>query len=372
MRTQLLNHAALQQALHLRDLSDERQGPHALQLILGSIHSALARQWACRRLIYRANPVVTVEDNYDSLGYPPEGAARDSRYSRYVTDRIMLRSQTSASIPAALRSLALDPPDDLLIVSPGLVYRRDVIDRLHVGEPHQVDLWRLSAAKLGEVDLAAMIDTVVKVALPGVRYRTTAAPHPYTKEGRQIDAQVGDEWVEIGECGLADPEVLQRCGIDPASHTGLAMGLGLDRLLLLRKGIVDIRLLREEDPRVATQMLDLAPYRPVSRLPAIIRDLSLAVSAALTPEELGDRIRMRLPHYINSLEAVDLVTETPYEMLPASARLRMGMLPGQKNVLLRIVARHPLKTLTSAEANAIRNEIYLALHEGEKSELAPA
>jgi phenylalanyl-tRNA synthetase alpha chain len=69
------------------------------------------------------------------------------------------------------------------------------------------------------------------------------------------------------------------------------MGLGLDRLVMLVKGIDDIRLLRSTDPRVADQMGDLTPYRPVSSMPATTRDLSLAVAERLDAELLGDRVR---------------------------------------------------------------------------------
>src|SRR5262245_45725236 len=108
-----------------------------------------------------------------------------------------------------------------------------------------------------------MIGHVVAAALPGWRWRATAAAHPYTEHGLQIDAETpgGGEWLEIGECGLGSPRVLADAGLAGAS--GLAMGLGLDRLLMLRKGIPDIRLLRAHDPRIADQMRDLAPYRAV-------------------------------------------------------------------------------------------------------------
>jgi hypothetical protein len=139
---------------------------------------------------------------------------------------------------------------------------------LHVGEPHQVDLWRIARAPLGTRDLHAMIAAVVDAAVPGASWRAVPASHPYTTDGIQIDVDAG-EWIEIGECGLA--------AIAPPGRYGLAMGLGLDRLLMVRKGIDDIRLPRATDPRIAMQMLDLAPYRPVSAMPEVRRDLSIAV-----------------------------------------------------------------------------------------------
>jgi phenylalanyl-tRNA synthetase alpha chain len=142
------------------------------------------------------------------------------------------------------------------------------------------------------------------------------------------------------------------------------MGIGLDRLLMLVKGIDDIRLLRSEDPRIATQMLDLTPYSPVSDKPAIRRDLSVAVAEDATAEEIGDRVRDALGDAAGALEAVELLSETPLSALPAAAAARIGMRPGQKNVLLRVVIRDLARTLTAEEGNALRDRVYAAVHQG--------
>ncbi len=370
MQNNVLSPEALERALDLRDLTDPQQGPHAMQQIVDRIHDALAARWRCRRHLHRAAPIVAVADNYDRLGYPPDGAARNARYTRYVTGRMLLRTHTSSAIPGLLRAIALEPPADLLLVCPGLVYRRDAVDRLHTGEPHQLDLWRMKRGRLGAADLEEMIASVVAASLPGRRHRTQRAVHPYTEDGLEIEVAAGGDWVEIGECGLASPRVLAGAGLDVAEYSGLAMGLGLDRLLMLRKGAGDIRLLRSEDPRIAGQMLDLAPYQPVSGQPPIRRDLSVAVEPGLVPEEVGARVRETLPQHLEQIESVEVLSETPYERLPAAAHERMGMRPGQKNLLLRLTLRDPVRTLTGAEANRIRDLIYRAVHEGERMELA--
>ena len=355
---------SLRRALELRDLTDPARGPHAMQLLLGRVVDALAARWGCAVRTHRADPVVSVADNYDRLHYPPGGAARDARHTRYVGPDTLLRTSTTALVPPALRLLAADPPADVLLVCPGLVYRRDSIDRLHVGEPHQVDLWRVADRPLGTDALREMVDAAVGAALPGAAYRCNPAEHPYTLHGREIEVRDGARWVEVGECGLALPAMLAEAGLDARRHSGLAMGLGLDRLLMLAKGIGDIRLLRSEDPRVAAQMLDLAPWRPVSDQPAVRRDLSVATARDRTPEEIGDRVRQALGGRADALEAVEVLSETPGEELPAAAAERLGILPGQKNVLVRLVIRDLARTLTSAEANELRDAVYAALHEG--------
>lgn len=364
MHPRTLDPESLRRALDLRDLADPARGPHAMQLLLGRVVDALAARWGCAVRTHRAHPVVSVADNYDRLHYPPGGAARDARYTRYVGPDTLLRTSTTALVPPALRLLAADPPADVLLVCPGLVYRRDSIDRLHVGEPHQADLWRISDRPLGTDALREMVDAAVGAALPGAAYRCNPAEHPYTLHGLEIEVRDGARWVEVGECGLALPAMLAEAGLDARRHSGLAMGLGLDRLLMLAKGIDDIRLLRSEDPRVAAQMLDLAPWRPVSDQPAIRRDLSLATAPDRTPEEIGDRVRQALGGHADALEAVEVLSETPGEELPAAAAERLGILPGQKNVLVRLVIRDLARTLTSAEANELRDAVYAALHEG--------
>jgi phenylalanyl-tRNA synthetase alpha chain len=293
-------------------------------------------------------------------------------------------------IPRALAELAACPWGELLLVRPGLVYRKDAIDRLHTGEPHQVDLWHLRRGEppLEEADLMQLIARAVEAALPGARWRTTPAVHPYTLAGRQIDVECGRSWIEIGECGLAHPEVLailekgtvvcppkglglaKGTVVCPPRGSGLAMGLGLDRLLMLRKGIDDIRLLRAEDPRIARQLLDLEPYRRVSVMPPIRRDLSIAVAAGTGDEDLGAEVRAALGADAAAVEEIAIVSRTHAAALPPAAIARMGIGRDQENVLLRVVLRHPDRTLTHAEANALRDRIYAAVHRGSRMEWA--
>jgi phenylalanyl-tRNA synthetase alpha chain len=125
-----------------------------------------------------------------------------------------------------------------------------------------------------------------------------------------------------------------------------------------------VRLLRAGDPRIAAQMLDLSPWRPVSALPAVRRDLSVAVTGVADVELLGDAVRSALGPDADELEALDVVASTSYEDLPAPARQRLGICPGQENVLLRMVLRPLERTLTDAEANELRDRVYAAVHEG--------
>ena len=347
---ELLDASRLAHDLSLRDLTDPAEGPHAIQLLVDIATRSLARTWSCEVKVVRGPRIVTRGENYDRLGYAPDAVTRDARYTRYIDDERLLRSHTSALIPSALDALAPDPPEDVLIACPGgITYRRDAIDRLHTGTPHQLDLWRVTRGQLGSEELDEMIAILADALLPGRRWRWQPRVHPYTLAGRQVDA-LGDEgWVEVWECGLAHPAVLAAAGV--GTYTGLALGMGLERLLMVRKGIPDIRLVRSNDARVASQMLDLEPYRPVSHLPGVRRDLSVAVAKGDDVETIGDRVRTALGSHADLLEAVTVLSETPYEKLPPGARARLGMDADQKNVLVRIDIRPVERTLTDTEAH---------------------
>src|ERR687893_2393497 len=107
--TKVMHAKDVRRSLSVRDLTDKAQGPHARQILLREVVEALREAWCCEVLVHRESPIVSVEENYDRLHYPPEGASRDARYTRYVCDTALLRTQTSAMIPGALRQLAKAP-----------------------------------------------------------------------------------------------------------------------------------------------------------------------------------------------------------------------------------------------------------------------
>jgi phenylalanyl-tRNA synthetase alpha chain len=357
-----LSPVQLRRDLGIRDLSEPAEGPHAVQVLIDRAADGLGRAWGCEVRWCRGPRIVPVTDNYDELGYPPQAVTRDARYTRYVDARTMLRSHSSAMIPPALRRLARERGDDVLLACPGIVYRRDAIDWQHTGTPHQLDLWRITRRAMSSTDLDQMIAVLLGALVPGLPHRQLPRTHPYTLDGRQVDVYHDGRWVEVWECGLAHPRVLSSAGLP--GRGGLALGMGLDRLLMLVKQIRDIRLLRCGDPRVTRQMLDLAVYQQVSAMPPITRDLSVAVPDEEDEETLGDRVRDALGADASCVEEVRVLSAVAYHQLPASAVDRLGARPGQKNLLVRVVLRDLDKTLTSRAANDLRDRIYRALHHG--------
>ena len=340
-------------------MTDTDQGRHATNILLTNLTVAIARWSGLPPDIVRRSPVVPIAENYDRLFYEPDAIARSARYSHYIDGTQMLRTHTTASIPVLLG----ETESDRLIVCPGLVYRRDVVDRLHVGEPHQVDFWIVRQARLRRAHLLEMIAVVIETMLPGRAYRCNETFHPYTMNGLEVEVQVGERWVEVLECGEIHPWLLNDSDLPSERWSGLAMGIGLDRLVMLIKGIDDIRLLRSRDPRIARQMLTLDAYEPVSNQPATHRDMSICV-ADPDLELLGDRIRNVLGERAGWVENVELLQASDYAAVPEKARERLGMSRGQQNLLIRVTLRSLDGSISKEEANHIYDLVYAELHEG--------
>ncbi|MEP3351517.1 MAG: hypothetical protein ABJN96_16385 [Marinomonas sp.] len=367
-----LTHEQLLNALSLRDLTNPKHGIHAMQQLITEAETAISSLWSCYMQQINSNPIVPVYENYDALGYPKDGASRDERYSRYLNKTLMLRTQTSSAVPTWLSSWKNNRPNSLGLLAHGLVYRRDCIDRWHSAEPHQLDIWVVLPKQQTntKIMLSDTVSALMKTLLPNHTVEQSSSPHPYTTDGIQLDAIEEGNLIEIGECGHIDPALLDRNGWPSEHYTGIAMGLGLDRILMLRKGIPDIRLLRDPEPRVQNQMDSLAPWKAVSRQPTTTRDLSIVVDHETDMDIIGDKIRLALEAQVDWLEDIQLISRTPYEQLPKPAIDRLGMNDSHDNLLLRLILRHPSKSLSATTANEIRNMVYLALNEGSKMYLA--
>ena len=193
--------------------------------------------------------------NFKALNIPEGHPARDSQDTFYITDNILLRSQTS---PVQVRVMEQTSPP-IRIIAPGRVYRSDAIDATHSPTFHQIEgLVIDKSITMG--DLKGTLATFAK-RLYGedacVRFR----PHhfPFTEPSAEMDVQCfscggagcrlckNEGWIEILGCGMVHPWVLENCGIDPAVYSGFAFGMGLERVVMRRYSIDDLRLFYEND-----------------------------------------------------------------------------------------------------------------------------
>ena len=205
-----------------------------------------------------------VEDewhNFVGLNIPPAHPARDPLENYFLTDRALLRTQTST---VQIRIMEQTPPP-VRVVAPGRVYRPDTVDAGHSNMFHQLEgLW--VEAGVTFADLKSVL-AAFAVALVGPNARTRFLPSyfPFTEPsaefyfscllcgGAGCPACKRTGWMEIGGCGMVDPNVLEAVGYDPELVTGFAFGLGIDRTAMLKYGINDIRNLFANDVRFLRQ-----------------------------------------------------------------------------------------------------------------------
>ncbi len=323
--------------------------------------------------IVRGNPVVSAEDNFDNLFFSKGNPGRSSTYSRYVDEDSLLRTHISSLVPETMRKFNKDglTEDFYTFIFPGLAYRRDVIDPRHLDVFHQIDVWTIQENKkygvTGRKELLELAKAVFDAACPGAEMVVLEAKHPYTIHGIEVYAKIGDREIEVLEAGLFHPDLLKMAGVDESTHSGLALGMGVERLIMARKNLPDIRLIRSTDPRVTAQMSNFEPFKQVSNQPAIKRDMSYCVAKDDTEEDICEKIKSVFGEKSDLIEEVVILSRTHFDQLEPIAVQRLGAKPTQDNILVRITLRHPDVTLTKKESAELYDKAYPLLHEGDTS-----
>ncbi len=199
--------------------------------------------------------------NFEALNTPPFHPARDVQDTFYVNDSVLLRTQTS---PMQVRQMERQAPP-VRVVVPGKVYRRDPMDATHSPVFHQIE--GLLVDK--DVTFADLAGTLTQFARSfyGKDRKVRFRPHyfPFTEPSAEMDVSCAlcggqgcrvckyEGWIEILGSGMVHPNVLRAVGYDPEELTGFAFGLGVERIVMLRYGFDDMRLLYENDLRFLGQ-----------------------------------------------------------------------------------------------------------------------
>lgn len=199
--------------------------------------------------------------NFEALNMPKNHPARDTQDSFYITDNVVLRTQTS---PVQIRVMEKQKPP-IRIIAPGRVYRSDAIDATHSPLFHQIEGLVVDKG-ITMTDLKGTLVTFAKT-LYGQDAVLRFRPHhfPFTEPSCEMDTMCfachgegcrlckGEGWIELLGAGMVHPKVLQNGGIDPEVYSGFAFGMGLERLVMRRYGIDDMRLFYENDLRFLNQ-----------------------------------------------------------------------------------------------------------------------
>ena len=199
--------------------------------------------------------------NFDKLNTPPDHPARDVQDTFYITDDILLRSQTS---PVQARVMESQKPP-IKIICPGSVYRSDSVDATHSPVFHQIEGLVIDK-NISMADLKGTLAMFAKKCL-GEKTQIRFRPHhfPFTEPSAEADVSCfvcggkgcrvckGEGWIELLGCGMVHPNVLRNCNIDPEEYSGFAFGFGVERIAMAKFGIDDMRLLYENDVRFLKQ-----------------------------------------------------------------------------------------------------------------------
>lgn len=199
--------------------------------------------------------------NFEMLNMPKDHPARDTQDTFYITENILLRTQTS---PVQVRVME-NSPLPIKIIAPGRVYRSDEVDATHSPLFHQIEGLVIDK-NIRMSDLKGTLDLFAK-RLYGENTVTRFRPHhfSFTEPSAEMDICCfscggkgcrlckGEGWIEILGAGMVHPKVLRNCGIDPEVYSGFAFGLGLERIVMRRYNISDMRLLFENDQRFLNQ-----------------------------------------------------------------------------------------------------------------------
>jgi len=198
-----------------------------------------------------------VEDewhNFIGLNIPPEHPARDPLDNFYIDDNTLLRTQTST---IQIRVMEKQKPP-IRVVAPGRVYRPDTVDATHMYMFNQLEALVVDEG-VSMVDMKSTINQFIHTFFGAdITWRLRPSFFPFTEPSAEVDLLWVDkdsnqEWMEVGGCGMVDPNVFNAVGIDSEKYTGWAFGFGIERLAMRKYKINDIRLLYENDLRFLRQ-----------------------------------------------------------------------------------------------------------------------
>lgn len=221
--------------------------------------------------VYTSPEVESEEYNFGKLNFAPDHPARDAHDTYFVDDTTVMRTHTSPGWVRAMEELK--PP--MRLVFPGRVFRAEQIDASHMDQFHQIDGLYVDR-NVSMADLKSTMSTFARhIFGPETRVRFIPIYFPFVEPGAQLDVACvicggrgeipgtdgikrcsvckGTGWIELLGAGMVHPNVFRAVGIDPEEYTGFAFGMGLERIVMMRYGIPEIRLFLENDVRFLNQ-----------------------------------------------------------------------------------------------------------------------
>ncbi|MSR76266.1 MAG: hypothetical protein EXS68_01580 [Candidatus Ryanbacteria bacterium] len=297
--------------------------------------------------------IVSVQDNFDLLNTPKDHPSRGETDTYYIDETHLLRTQMTAFWSYYLRDAdvlkKLETEGQIAALSPGIVFRKDEIDRHHFPAFHQIDGLLICKKEKKVITQQVLKDVQIDLAKglfgEDIEYKFLDDNFPYTIESLEMDIMFNGDWLEVNGAGLVNPIVLKNFGLDPEVYNGWAFGFG-DRLAMIKMEIPDIRILWSDDSRITSQFKDInSKYKAVSKFPPIARDISFIIDKSVSLNNYYEIVR---DFAENLIEEVQLIDE--YE-----DAAKFGA--DKKSYTFRIVYRSLERTLTHDEVSTIQDQI---------------
>ncbi len=297
--------------------------------------------------------IVTVEQNFNLLNTPADHPSRKETDTYYLTPDYILRTQMTTMWSFYLQDREilkkLETEGQIAALAPGIVYRKDEIDRHHFPAFHQIDgllICKKSQKIITQQDLKdVQVDLAKGIFGPDIEYKFLDDTFPYTIESLEMDIMFNGEWLEVNGAGLVNPVVLENFGLDPKIYNGWAFGFG-ERLAMIKMGIPDIRILWSEDERITSQFKNIdSKFKEVSKYPSVVRDISFIIDKNINLNNYYEIVRDFAENLIEEVKLLDEYEDN--EKFGAD----------KKSYTFRIIYRSPERTLTNEEINVIQEKI---------------
>jgi len=298
--------------------------------------------------------IVTVEQNFDILNTPKDHPSRRETDTYYVNPSHILRTHTTTVWSFALKNSEileeLEKGNPVGVMSTGIVFRKDEIDRKHFPAFHQIDfvyICKKNQHIITQKELEEVQSDCAKAIFgKDVEHRFLVDSFPFTDPSIQLEIKFGENWMEVTGAGLVHEQVLKNLNLDPEVYNGWAFAFGIERLAMVKMGIPDIRILWSDDKRITSQFEDInSKFKEVSKYPETSRDISFIIDKSINLNNYYEIVR---DFAENLIEEVKLVDEFENDE-------KFGK--GKKSYTFRVVYRSPERTLTNEEINKIQEEI---------------
>ena len=297
--------------------------------------------------------IVTVEDDFDMLNTPKEHPSRRESDTYYLDQTHILRTQMTVMWPYYFRDEEvlerLKKDGEVGSLAPGIVWRKDEIDRKHFPAFHQTDFLYVCKKDKRIITLKDLQDIqadAIRAIFGDIEFRFLVDSFPFTDPSTQAEINWNGNWIEITGAGLVHSNCLRNFGLDPEVYNGYAGTFGLDRVAMIKMEIPDIRILWSDDERITRQFKDInSKFTEVSKFPETVRDISFIIDKDVSLNNYFEIVR---DYADNLIEEVKLLDEYENEE-------KFGK--DKKSYTFRIVYRSSERTLTNEEINKIQTEI---------------